>query len=140
MTANKVTVSSNRKLLEILGVSRLVDNEADNCDVDDLTFSTLLNNIAECKYFDIPKAKILSSSANGKTFLHINLRSINNQENFDKFHEFLTFIPSAPDIVCVSERRLKDDPLIRICVMNDKVFITRSCDMCQFAKLFLVKA
>ena len=61
VTTNKLTVSRNRKkLLEILGVSRLADNEADNCDVGDLTFSTLLNNIAECKYFDIPNAKILS--------------------------------------------------------------------------------
>ena len=25
-------------------------------------------------------------------------------------------------------------------VTNDKVFITRSCDKCQFAELFLVKA
>ena len=116
MTTNKVTGSSNRKLLEILGVSRSADSEADNCDVGDLTFSTLLNNIAKCKCFDIPNAKILSSTADGINFLHINLRSVNNQENFDKFYEFLTFLPSLPDIVCVSETRLKDDPLINICV------------------------
>ena len=117
VTTNKVTVSSNRKLLEILDVSRLADNEADNnCDVGDLTFSTLLNNIAKCKYFDIPDAKILSSTADGINFLHINLRSINNQENFDKLYEFLIFLPSLPDVVFVSETRLKDDPLINICL------------------------
>ena len=84
----------------------------------DLTFSTLLNNIAECKYFDITNAKIFSSTANEITFLHVNRRSINNQENFDKFYEFLTFLPSLPDIVCVSETRLKGDPLINICLPN----------------------
>ena len=112
MTTNKVTISSNRKLLEILGISRLADNETDNCDVGDSTFTTLLNNIAECKYFDIPNSKILSSTDNGITFLHINLRSINNQENFDKFNEFLTFLPSLPDIVCVSKTRLKGVAII----------------------------
>ena len=110
VTTNKVTISSNRKLLEILGISRLVDNETDICDVGDLTFSTLLNNIAECKYCDIPNSKILSSTDNGITFLHINVRSINNQKNFDKFYEFLIFSPSLPDIVCVSEMRLKVTP------------------------------
>ena len=57
MTINKLPVSSNRKVLEIFGVSRLAYNEADNCGVGDLTFSTLLNNIAECKYFDNPSTK-----------------------------------------------------------------------------------
>ena len=93
VTTNKVTISSNKKLLEILGVSRLADYETDNCDMGDLTFSTLLKNIAKCKYFDILNSKILSSTDNGITFHHINLRSINNQENFDKFHEIQTFLP-----------------------------------------------
>ena len=84
----------------------------------DLTFSTLLNNIAECNYFDITNAKILSSTANGITFLHLNLRSINDQENFDKFYKFQTFLPSLSGIVCVLETRLKSDPLINISVPN----------------------
>ena len=117
VTTNKVTISSNRKLLEILGVSRLAANETNNCDVGNLTFSTLLNNITECKYLDIPNSKILSSTDNGITFLHINLRSINNQENFDKFYKFLTFTFPTRYSVCI-RNTVKGDPLINICLPN----------------------
>ena len=57
MTANNVAVGSTRKLFEILNVGRLADNEIENCDEGDLTFITLLRNIAECKSFDMPNAK-----------------------------------------------------------------------------------
>ena len=48
------------------------------------------------------------------TLLHINMRSINNEKNFDKFEEILKALPCLPDIVCVSETRIKGDPLVNI--------------------------
>ena len=42
------------------------------------------------------------------------MRSINNEKNFDKFEEFLKALPCLPDIVCVSETRIKGDPLVNI--------------------------
>ena len=72
-------------------VAALVAQLCLSLDVNDLAFSTLLNNITECKYFDIPNAKFPSSINNIITFLHINLRSINNQEKLNKFYEFFFF-------------------------------------------------
>lgn len=43
---------------------------------------------------------------------HINIRSL--QKNFDDMHDFITAWTKAPDIVCVSETRLKHEPLINV--------------------------
>ena len=50
----------------------------------------------------------------------MNLRSINNFQNFDTFEEFLTDLSFSPDIVCVFETRLKGEPLINISIPNFK--------------------
>ena len=42
------------------------------------------------------------------------MRSINHEKNFDKFEEFLKALPCFADIVCVSETRIKGDPLVNI--------------------------
>ena len=102
--------TNNRKLLELLGASRLAENVRENCD---LTFNTLLDNIADCIYADVSNVG-LPSTDNGITLLHINMRSINNGKNFDKFEEFLKALPCLPDIVCVSKTRIKGDPLVYI--------------------------
>ena len=43
---------------------------------------------------------------------------MNKQENFDALFEFLTLLPYTPHIVCVSETRLKGNPLINIAIPN----------------------
>ena len=48
------------------------------------------------------------------SIIHINIRSLNKPENFEALHEFLTLLPYSLDIVCVSETRLKGNPLINI--------------------------
>ena len=58
---------------------------------------------------------MLSSNSNLKdslTFIHFNVRSL--QKNFDAFHEFLCNQPCSPDIICVTETRLKNQPLLNI--------------------------
>ena len=105
--------TNNRKLLELLGASRLAENLRENCDLSDLTFNTLLDNIADCIYTDVSNVN-LPSTDNRITLLHINMRSINNEKNFDKFEEFLKALPCLPDIVCVSETQIKGDPLVNI--------------------------
>ena len=92
--------TNNRKLLELLGASRLAENVRENFDLSDLTFNTLLDNIADCFYTDVSNVS-LPSTDNGITLIHINMRSINNEKNFDKFEEFLKALPCLPDIVCV---------------------------------------
>ena len=80
--------TNNRKLLELLSASRLAENVRENCDLSDLTYNTLLDNIAHCIYTEVSNVN-LPSTDNGITLLHIKMRSINNEKNFDKFEEFL---------------------------------------------------
>jgi len=54
MTAG-FTTSTNRRLLEILGISQLDDHKLNNtCDFSNLFCDSLLDKIAECDYFDAP--------------------------------------------------------------------------------------
>ena len=58
---------------------------------------------------------MLSSNSNLKdslTIIHFNVRSL--QKNFDAFHEFLCNQSCSPDIICVTETRLKNQPLLNI--------------------------
>ena len=43
---------------------------------------------------------------------------MSKQENFDALYEFFTLLPFTPDIVCVSETRLKGNPLINIAITS----------------------
>ena len=46
------------------------------------------------------------------SIIHFNVRSL--QKNFDAFYEFLCNQPCSPDIICVTETRLKTQPLLNI--------------------------
>ena len=58
---------------------------------------------------------MFSSNSNlkdSKSIIHFNVRSL--QKNFDAFYEFLCNQPFSPDIICVTETRLKTQPLLNI--------------------------
>ena len=65
-----------------------------------------------------PPPPLFQILATRLSLLHVNLRSINKFQNFDTFEEFLTDLSFSPDIVCVSETRLKGEPLINISKPN----------------------
>ena len=121
MVAINSLIVTSRKFLELLGMSSISPNHTENCDLTELSFYSLLNNISECQYFDGPFNDSTSSIHNVNntiSLLHVNIRSLNKQENFDALFEFLTLLPFTPDIVCVSETRLKGNPLINIAIPN----------------------
>ena len=70
-------------------------------DLSDLTYNSLLQNVTECNYFDVPyldlpDRNLTEDSQQTVTLLHVNLQSINNLQNFDAFEEFLTdFFPQT---------------------------------------------
>ena len=89
-------------------------NPSNNFDVVNSSVDTITSNIHPCKYhnsFIYPQNK----SNTTKIFfslIHFNIRSL--QKNFDSLHEFLSRQQSSPDIICLSETRLKEQPLINI--------------------------
>ena len=79
-------------------------------DIIDATVETLNCNISKSTYFDplyLPATKL-----NSLFLIHFNTRSL--QKNFDKFHEFLCSLSVTPDIICISESRLKGNPITNI--------------------------
>jgi len=56
--------------------------------------------------------------------LHVNIRSL--RKNFEDFYDLLLFLPHQPDIVCVSETRIKHNSLINISLPGYQFFHTDS--------------
>ena len=81
MAVSNSAVNHNRKLRELLGASRLVDDDNENFfDLSETAFDCLLENIAECIYFDFPFSDIPDfTDCNQKTLslYHINIRFLN---------------------------------------------------------------
>ena len=57
---------------------------------------------------------------NSLTILHLNIKSLN--KNFDELHELLVAIRIRPDVICLTETRIKNDPLVNITVPQYKFY------------------
>ena len=118
VSKNALNVRS-RKLLEILGTSQVVTN-VDHSELTNLLFNSLVENVNECKYFDIPMRSSFVQNQNSLSVFHVNIRSLT--KNFDALYELISSLPVSPDVVCVSETRIKDDLLINISIPNYNFF------------------
>ena len=79
----------------------------------DLSFDDAFNQVKSCSYYDtlslIPRLK-----SNELFLLHINIRSL--QKNFDDLVNLISQFTVLPDIICITETRLKNNPLINISI------------------------
>ena len=66
---------------------------------------------------NVPKLNMPNCN-NSLTILHLNIRSLN--KNFDKLHEFLVSIRIRIDVICLTETRIKNDPLVYITIPQYK--------------------
>ena len=92
------------------------DNTENFCDVNESSFVAIFENVIECKYLETPNVELpfVREQQNTLILLHVNIRSLN--KNSDELHCFLTSLARLPDIVCVSETRLKGEPLSNITI------------------------
>ena len=87
------------------------DNEPE--DMSSKIYESISNNILQCEYFDLNETnKMYTSKNNSLNILHLNIRSLN--KNYDKLYDFLQSLLYLPDIVCLSESRIKKQPLVNI--------------------------
>ena len=97
-------------LLEFLGSSQVADSTNDTNYCDSL-INACSNSVSRCKYFDlIPKFETKNNCS--LFLLHVNIRSL--QKNFDKLFETLNEFLPKPDVICLSESRIKTSPLVNI--------------------------
>ena len=75
----------------------------------DLSFDDAFNYVKSCSNYDTPSL-ISRSTSNELFLLHINIRSL--QKNFDDLVNFISQFTVLPDIICITETRLKNNPLI----------------------------
>ena len=79
----------------------------------DSTVNLLTNNLVQCEYYS--KFQVTGSpnpSGNFLSFIHINIRSL--QAKFDSLQEFLCLQPNLPDVICLTETRLKQQLLLNV--------------------------
>ena len=114
----------NRKLLKILGASQKVNNidDVNPSNLTNLLFNFFVENVNECKYFDIPMRSLsFIQNQNLLLFFHVNIRSLT--KNFDALHELTSSLPVFRNVACVSaETRIKGNPLISISIPNYNFF------------------
>ena len=88
----------------------IISETEELCDKIYESFST---NILKCHYFDISKNNQINMKCNNSwSIIHLNIRSLN--KNFDKLYDFLLCLPFTPDVLCLSESRIKKQPLVNI--------------------------
>ena len=78
----------------------------------DNVFDLMTNSIKKSKYFDLNLNHLKVDKNHSLILLHVNIRSLH--KNFELFHEFLVALNFNPDIICLTETRLKNEPLINI--------------------------
>ena len=87
-------------------------NPLSKFDLSQKTFSLLFQNINPCKFIDVNS--IFNNCNDSLILLHLNMRSL--QKNFDYLYRFLSTFPTKPDVICISETKIKDKPLLNISI------------------------
>ena len=89
-------------------------NHSNNFDVVNISVDIITSNIHPYKYhnsFIYPQNKPNTTKIFSLLYISILDRF---KKTFDSLHEFLSLQQSSPDIICLSETRLKEQPLINI--------------------------
>ena len=84
-----------------------------NENLSDDWYNGVVSNISTCCYLDDVNVQP-TFFENSLTLLHFNIRSLH--KNFDAMYNFLQSLDFFPDIICLSETRIKDDPLTDISI------------------------
>ena len=105
------------------GADHCITNTNDPIELCNNVYYSLSSNALKCDYLDLNKFdfdNFNTISFDSLILIHINIRSLN--KNFDELYDFLQILPFTPDVICLSESRIKDQPLINI-EISDYTFI-----------------
>ena len=72
--------------------------------------SYITQDLSSTKYFDADRISFLKITSKDLFIIHINIRSLN--KNIDDLLEFLTELGTRPNIICLTETRLKQNSLV----------------------------
>ena len=84
-----------------------------NDEIVDQSFDSLLTNIDPCVYYNYPQSiPNRTPSSNDLLIVHVNIRSLT--KNFDDLSHFLSQFSVPPDVICITETRLKNASFVNI--------------------------
>jgi len=72
-------------------------------------FTSISKDISKCNYLDLTETDQIKSIANipeSLILIHLNTRSLN--KNFDELYDFISSLPITPNVICLSEFRIKN--------------------------------
>ena len=78
----------------------------------DKVLQILTSKINSCKYFKVVAPKTNLNFPNSLVLVHLNIRSL--YKHFDSLCLFLQSLPFKPDVICLTETRVKGQPLANI--------------------------
>ena len=114
----------DRELADILEPSLAAPKEKkndfffDKREQRDAIFKSVFENFKNCTYLS-PNSDSPNHN-NSLTILHLNIRSLN--KNFDELYDFLVSFRLRPDVICLTETRIYNDPLDNITIPQYKFF------------------
>ena len=76
----------------------------------------LASNFSNCQYYDFNLNQMSWFNDNNVILLHVNIRSL--QKSFDSLREFIESLNYKPDIICITEARIKHQPLTNLNLTN----------------------
>ena len=82
------------------------ESNNESCDKILQIFTSKINS---CIYFDVVAPKTNSNFSNSLILVHLNICSL--YKHFDSLCLFLQSLPFKPDVICLTETRVKDQPL-----------------------------
>jgi len=128
-------------LLEFLGASSpATQHENDKVsNLSEMTFNSIISTNSKCNYYDILNMDSPLFSDNNQitlSLLHVNLRSL-NPKNFDSLYEFLNHLPHYPDIVCISEMRIRGELSFNISIPNYNFFHVYSATKARGVAMYI---
>ena len=86
-----------------------------NDEIVDQSFDSLLTNINPCVYYNNPQSiPNRTPSSSDLLIVHINIRSLT--KNFDNLSHFLSQFSVPPDVICITETRLKNASSVNISI------------------------
>ena len=94
------------------------NNFSDNENLCDKLYKSLNQNISRpnCEYFEVNSQIVNGSYDDALILMHVNIRSLH--KNFDLLYEFIQSLQFIPQIICITETRIKHQPQINVSIPN----------------------
>ena len=109
--------TNTEELVNFLGPSQAAtqfQNSQD--DLFDNLFESLASNVETCRCYETNFQFHNADTNNALMLMHINVLSL--PKNFHVCHEFISQLAFTPDVTCISEIRIKNQPLVNIDLSN----------------------